>query len=37
LIEVCEPIAWVSEDVLTEVDAALTRQRADWGTLDRRT
>lgn len=37
LVEVCEPIAWVSADVLAEVDAALAEQHPDWGTLDRGT
>lgn len=37
LIEACEPIAWIHEDVLAEVDAALAEQHPDWGTLDRGT
>ena len=37
LIEIREPIAWVREDVLSEVDAALAEQHPDWGTLDRGT
>ena len=37
LIQVCEPIAWIHEDVLGEVDATLAEQHPDWGTLDRGT
>jgi hypothetical protein len=37
LIDVREPIAWIHEDVLTEVDTALSEQRPDWGTLVRGT
>lgn len=35
LVEVQEPIAWVREDVLSEVDDVLAEHRPDWGTLDR--
>lgn len=35
LVDVDEPLAWIDEDVLLEVDDELAEHNTQWGTLDR--